>query len=958
MSQRVTCPGCGAVLRVPDSARGRPIRCGRCRQVVAADPQPAADPRALARTLPREPAGGAAAADERAVIDTRRDEGAAPPAARDTRAEDAPPAPAAPFRVRSPGEERGPPPLGRVGRFELRAALGQGTFGRVYRAYDPALDREVALKVPRHTADRPGAVERFVEEARAAARLRHPNVVAVFEVGQADGQWFIASELVDGLPLSARLAEGRPSFRRAAQWVRDLALALEYAHGQGIVHRDVKPANVLIDRHERAQLMDFGLATRADGDPNRPAEAGRVGTPAYMAPEEAGGRAHAGGPPGDQYSLGVVLYELLTGRLPYQGTAAVVMARAADPHRRPPPPRQVNPEVPPDLEAVCLTALAKQPLRRYPSAGEMAADLQRWLTGEPVRVRDLGRLERARLWYRRHRTRAVAGLLATGMLLAGAVLAAGFALYRRHQNDVLARQQAALAEAVRAGDEEAETLRAQQRREHERFLRAECRRYREGGLRRCEQHKPREGVLLLGEAFARAVEAGDEKLQRSVADDLAAWVPKLEPPVGTSPLPRALYERAARRLLGLPPGDQAPAAGEGDVVRLLGVALPDTAGTEIVAFRADGKTLVTGDGRALAVWDAASGRRQGPPRPVLAPATAAVSADGQAFVAEDARTGMLQVKDTVTGQPRGEPFAPNVGTVTAVFLSPDGKRVVVRGNKGWGRLFDGVSGKCLGPQSQYDWRFDTIVWNADGTVLADVGASGYQVTARVWDATTGKAVRQLALYRGERNDVRAIALSAGGKFLLVAAPGRTARMWDVQRGGPVGEQLQHPHAITCLALGPDGRTALIGGGPAAQLWEPAADRPPGPALPHPADVTAVTFSPDGKAVATCAGNAVRVWEAATGRPLGLPLEGTSAAVRALFGPDGSTVVAVHRDRVYLWPTPGAYAAPEARGEGVRLWLQVLTGRELGDGDEVRALDEPARKERRARFEHRIGLNGP
>jgi WD40 repeat protein len=950
MNQRVVCPGCGATLRVPDSARGRKIRCGRCRQLVAADP------RALARTLPREPAE--AAADERAVVDTRRDEGAAPPpAARDTRAEEAPPAPAAPFRVRSPGEERGPPPLGRVGRFELRAALGQGTFGRVYRAYDPALDREVALKVPRHGADRPGAVERFLEEARAAARLRHPNVVAVFEVGQADGQWFIASELVDGLPLSARLAECRPSFRRAAQWVRDLALALEYAHGQGIVHRDVKPANVLIDRHERAQLMDFGLATRADGDPNRPADEGRVGTPAYMAPEEAGGRAHAGGPPGDQYSLGVVLYELLTGLLPYQGTAAVVMARAADPRRRPPPPRQIDPEVPPDLEAVCLKALAKEPRHRYPSAGEMAADLQRWLTGEPVRVRELGRLERARLWYRRHRTRAVAGLLGAGILLAGAALAAGFALYRWHQNDVLARQQAALAEAIRAGDEEAEKLRAQKRREHERFLRSECQRYREGGLRRCERGEPREGVLLLGEAFARAVEAGDEGLQRAVADDLAAWVPKLEPLAGDGPLPRGLYEREGRRLLGLPPGDQAPAAEEDSAVRLLGVALPDTAETKFVAFRADGKTLVTGDGRALALWDAASGRRQGPPRPVLAPATAAVSADGQAFVAEDAKAGMLRVKDTVTGEPRGEPFAPNVGKVTAVFLSPDGKRVVVRGNKGWGRLFDGVSGRSLGPQSQYDWRFDTVVWNADGTILADVSSNETRMTVQVWDATTGKGRRGLALPNGDRRGV-AIALSADGTLVLAAGPDRTARLWDAPRARPVGEPLKHPHPVTCLALSPDGRTAAVGGGPAAQVWEPAADRPPGPLLPHPADVTALTFSPDGKAVATCAGNAVRVWEAATGRPLGLPLEGTSAAVRALFGPDGNTVVAVHRDRVYLWPTPAEYAAPEARSEGVRLWLQVLTGRELGDGDEVRALDEAARKERRARFEHRIGWNGP
>jgi serine/threonine protein kinase len=302
---------------------------------------------------------------------------------------------------------------GRIGRFEVRAVLGQGGFGRVYRAYDPRLQREVALKVPNFGADEPELVERFLEEARAAGRLRHPNIVAVFESGQAGNDYYIASELVEGQALVQRLRDDPPDFRQAARWVRELATALAYAHAAKVIHRDIKPANILLDRTGRPQLTDFGLAKRAGEDATRTVDGTVLGTPAYMAPEQARGELAAVGPHSDQYSLGVVLYELLARRRPFDGSPHAILAQVTAGDFA--PPRRFNPAIPRDLEAICLKAMAFQPSSRYASAAELGADLEHFLAGEPVHARHPSGLEQARRWLRRHRQ---AALLTSGVAAA------------------------------------------------------------------------------------------------------------------------------------------------------------------------------------------------------------------------------------------------------------------------------------------------------------------------------------------------------------------------------------------------------------------------------------------------------------------------------------------------------------------------------------------------------------
>jgi hypothetical protein len=323
------------------------------------------------------------------------------------------------------GTPRGPVrrPLPTVPGYEIRGELGRGGMGVVYLARHAALNRDVALKLIRGGPDAdPTQLDRFRVEAEAVAHLHHPNVVQIFEVGEFDGVPFCALEYLPGGSLSAALKARAFGPAEAAGLVEPLARAAHHAHQKGIVHRDLKPANVLLAEDGTPKLTDFGLAKRLDEVDSHLTQSGAVmGTPAYMAPEQAAGRTREIGPPADIYALGGVLYELLAGRPAFQADTVVALLKAVE-TADPAPPSAVAPGVPRDLETICLTCLAKDPARRYSSALALAQDLERFRAGEPILARREGLVRK--VWRKARKRVAVIAAVCLAVVAAGVAVRA------------------------------------------------------------------------------------------------------------------------------------------------------------------------------------------------------------------------------------------------------------------------------------------------------------------------------------------------------------------------------------------------------------------------------------------------------------------------------------------------------------------------------------------------------
>ena len=293
-----------------------------------------------------------------------------------------------------------PLPLSRFADYELLDEIGRGGMGVVFKARHIRLGRIVALKMILGGAlARPDDLQRFETEAAAAAHLQHPNIVGLYEVGAHDNQPYFSMEYISGTSLSERTALGPLPGRRAAVYLEATARAVHYAHGRGVIHRDLKPGNVLLDEHDQPKVTDFGLAKLITTDSGQTRTGAVLGTPSYMSPEQAAGRKDLG-PAADIYSLGAILYELLTGKPPFAGATPLATINLVA-EQEPLSPRLLNPAVDLDLETICLKCLEKDPRRRFASAGELADDLRRYLDGEPITARRLGPFGRVVKWCRR-----------------------------------------------------------------------------------------------------------------------------------------------------------------------------------------------------------------------------------------------------------------------------------------------------------------------------------------------------------------------------------------------------------------------------------------------------------------------------------------------------------------------------------------------------------------------------
>lgn len=752
--------------------------------------------------------------------------------------------------------------LGSIDRFELQHILGEGGFGIVYRAFDPTLKRHVALKTPKFSTGDTNKSKRFLTEAHAAAHLQHTNIVAVFESGQAEDRLFIVSEYVQGEPLSTRTGKPPADFKPVARWMRAVADALAYAHREGVVHRDIKPDNIMLTAKGRPLIMDFGLARLTHEDSQVTDDGSILGTPAYMSPEQARGDSDQVGPHSDQYCLGVVLYELLTGERPFQGAPHHVIAQVVS--EEPRELRNVNPAVPQDLAAICQKAMEKEPDRRYADMSAMAEDLDRWLDGRETLARPLSLLEKARRRYRKNP--AVGRLWVTVGMLATLCLIVGTIDYARTK--LIVNQQTSEFDDAVSGRIEAQ--RALAINEFER------------GRNLCEQGQLNHGLLWLARSINNLTPEMQD-LERPIRSYIGSWMPHIHRLEHILPHNQPITDMAVT------PDDQTLLVASGNADRIF------TRFGELANFGQ------IGDG-AVHRWNLASGTDLGDPITHDSVATCVAVAPDGSFAVSGGLDNLLKFFDPRTGREIREPLSHPHG-ITAVAFNNDGTQLATACLDENVRVWDTATWILQEPTFNLPRRHpgeiyhnsinpvpyvEGLAFSADDGILFIRGRRLDHSPVRIRDLTTGESRSLPESLAALANTP--ISFSDDGQQVVLYDSTEALRFHDWAAGAPLPELSIEDHDdISDFAIDRDGQLVLTGGTDhSAWTYDAQRGRKVGQTLFHDEMINSVVLASRGQRLVTSGfDHTVKVWQAAAERPWGTPVNLTRGW-HAKFLPDGDS----------------------------------------------------------------------
>ncbi len=745
-----------------------------------------------------------------------------------------------------PDEPRG------FGDYLLLRKLGKGGMGVVYAAQQISLNRTVALKLIRggEFAD-DDELRRFQNEAEAAAQLDHPGIVPVLEVGEFGGQRYYTMKLIAGGSLSERLDHYRDDPRIAARLVLEVAEAIHHAHQRGVLHRDIKPGNVLIDSEGRAHVADFGLAKVAGRNMGATRSGGIVGSPSYMAPEQAAGNRAAISTATDVYGIGSVLYALLAGRPPFSGDSILEtldLVRDCPPE----PAKKFNPNVPHDLEVICRKCLEKEPRHRYSSAQALGDDLKRWLAGEPITARPVSSLTRGWMWCRRNPTLAALG---AGLMAALVLGIAGISTEWRRAERNLALANRANADLIAANANLRQT---------------------QSTLRR-----------TLYTSTMNLVQTSWETNRPGQVRDLLT---RVTPATGETDLRGYewyYWDRLSHAELLTFTGAQ------NDI--------------SSVAYSPDGRKIASGGKFGVVkVWDANSGKELIAFQAHSAATRSVVFSPDGRRLATASLDHQLCIWDAETGK-LALPITGHTDVVTCAAFSPDGRRLASSSWDKTVRIWDAATGRAIRVLSGHTLRVRTVAYSPDGRRLV---SGGFDNQVKLWDAETGKC---LQTFTGHTDVVSAVAFSPDGNRIASSSIDRTVRVWDARAKAPPLILRGHSNWAHGVAFSPDGRRIVSAGWDATlKLWDAANGDEVVTLKGHASSVTSVVFRPDGKRIASASEDGtIKVWDPVPDSERVI-LRGHTEKVRDVaFSGDGKFLASAGDDgHAFVWnPASGELAGP-------------------------------------------------